>query len=406
MAVLDASSDHAGQIASRWHGEAFADERALRRFAENARTIFPTLDRHHDVEWIAVAHDWPSNELLVLVDREDNRIVGMAPFAIAQEPLIYALGPFELLRLNIRQFKLYQDVTTMRAVPEEAIASCFEVLVQSMPRVVCASSIPIGSDLHRQLLEPTSAVRRHFYVLPWGGESPHCRIRWEGNFEKYLASIGKVSRKDLRRNARALFTDTTLDAKVRRFQSPEDVDVFLQDGISVSDKTYQKRDLGLGISLGGPLERVMRYAAAHNGFLGYILYINGTPAAFEYALLCGKTCTMMQAGYDPTWAGRQIGSVLFFEVLRDFERIGLRADWLDLLPGINLFKLRVANDKRQIRRFYLFSRTPAGTILFLTLMATDWLSRAVGALVAGHRDDDLQKYLARAKTGWRKKKHA
>ena len=112
---------------------------------------------------------------------------------------------------------------------------------------------------------------------------------------------------------------------------------------------------------------------------------------------------MMQAGYDPAWADRQIGSVLFFEVLRDFEHIGLRAKWLDLLPGTNLFKLRVANDKRQIRRFYLFSRTPVGTSLFLTLMATDWFSRTVGSLVARPRKDALQKYMARAKTGWRKK---
>lgn len=400
--MADASSDHA-PIAAQWRGEAFADEQALRRFAESARATLPALDRHHDVEWISVAHDWPSNELLVLVDREESRIVGLASFAIAQEPLIYALGPFELLRLNVKQFKLYQEVTTLRAVPEEAIASCFDVLAQSKPQVVCASSIPIGSDLHKQFLEPTSAVRRHFYVLPWGGEKPHCRIRWEGSFEKYLASIGKVSRKDLRRNARALLTDTTLDVKVRRFQSPEEVDVFFRDGINVSDKTYQKRDLGLGLSLGGQLERVIRHAAAHDGFLGYILYINGAPAAFEYALMCGTTCTMMQAGYDPAWADRQIGSVLFFEVLRDFEHIGLRAEWLDLLPGTNLFKLRVANDKRQIRRFYLFSRTPVGTSLFLTLMATDWFSRTVGSLVARPRKDALQKYMARAKTGWRKK---
>lgn len=388
-----------------WQSEAFADVGALRRFAENARATFPDLDRYYDIEWIAVAHGWPSNELLILADRDGDKIVGVAPFTIAQENLVYSFGPFELLKLGVRQFKLYEDMTTIRSDRAEAIDSCFEALFRSMPKggVVCASAVPIGSDLHRRLLEPTGAVRRCFHVLPWGGESPHCRIRWEGSFEKYLASLGKISRKDLRRSARALLTDQTLSCEVRRFQSPEDVEVFLRDGISVSDKTYQKRDLGLGISLGSTLERVIRHAAGRRAFFGYILYINGAPAAFEFGLLCGKTCTMMEAGYDPAWAERQIGSVLFLEALKDFERIALPVDWLDLLPGINLFKLRTTNDKRQTRRFYLFSRTLVGTAQFLTLMATDWLSRTVGSLIKGREDGELAKYLARAETASRKK---
>jgi len=108
---------------------------------------------------------------------------------------------------------------------------------------------------------------------------------------------------------------------------------------------------------------------------------------------------MKQTGYDPAWAERQIGSVLFFQVLRDIERIKLPVECLDFMPDVNLFKLRTTNDRRQIRHYYLFKRTFVGTLQFVTLMATDFLSRSLGAVAKRLRPkapDELEKYISRS----------
>lgn len=383
-----------------WQLQAFADAPALRAFARRLRTAFPDLDVNHDVEWIAEAHGWPKNELLVLADRAGEEISGVATLPISKAPLVYAFGRFALLKLSVRQFKLYQGLTCSHSDRARAVGACFDALFEAMPEgsVVFAGAVPIGCELQRQLVDPASPLRRRFHVLPWGAESQHCRIHWEGSFEKYLATIGKASRKDLRRSARALLDDPTVKCRLRRFRS-DDVEAFLRDGVSVSDKTYQKRDFGLGISLGGAVERVIRFAASRGSFFGYIFYINDAPVAFKYGFIWGKTCIMKQTGYDPAWAHRNVGSVLFSEVLRDFDLTKLPAEYLDFMPDVNLFKLRTANDRRQIRHYYLFKRTLAGTVQYLSLMVTDFLSRFAGALVKrlrGAEPGELEKYVSRS----------
>jgi hypothetical protein len=68
---------------------------------------------------------------------------------------------------------------------------------------------------------------------------------------------------------------------------------------------------------------------------------------------------------------------------------------LDFTPMVNLFKLRTANDRREIRHFYLFKRNLVGALQYYTLKATDALSRAVGAMVKKKPEGELERYLAR-----------
>jgi hypothetical protein len=386
---------------SGWRREPLADETALKRLAGEVRAALPDLDMNHDIEWIAAAHGFPQNELIVLTDRDGDKIVGVATFLVSRAPLVFGLGGFTLLKRQVRQLKLYQGITTARADAGRAIGACFASLSDVMGTgVVFIGAVEIGSALHGQLVDARSELRRRFRTLAWGNESQHCLVRWAGGIEAYLASIGKKSGKELQRNTKLLMSDKSLACELRHFRAPEEVDAFLADGIAISDKTYQKKDLGLGISRGGAVERLMRFAAARGAFLGYILYIDGAPAAFRYGFVCGRTATMKQTGYDPKWAERQIGSVLFFQVLNDFAAAKLPVDRLDFMPDVNLFKLRTTNDWRQIRHYYLFKRDAGGTAQYLALAATDFLSRTLGALarrVRPRAPSEVEKYVARAR---------
>lgn len=362
-------------------------------FARELRAAFPKLDMNYDVEWLCVQHGWPENEILFMALRQGGEITGYAPFLIANTTLTYALGPFVLWRQRVRQLKLYQGIV---ARSDQAADQCFEVLRRTMGRgIVFAGAVQKGSLVRAQSEAAASGLVRGFHVLAWGNETWHCLVRWEGSVEKYLASLGKKSGKELQRNAKLLLSDAALQCELKAFRTPPEAEAFLSDGIAISDKTYQKRDLGLGIARGGAVERLIRFAAARGAFHGYILYINGAPAAFRYGFQCGDTCTMKQTGYDPAWADRQVGSVIFFETIRDFERIKLPVAWLDFMPDVTLFKLRTTNDRRSIRHFYFFPRTLRGTLQFLTLGALDRLSRAAAPFLKKPREGELEKYLAR-----------
>jgi Acetyltransferase (GNAT) domain len=381
-----------------WQREVLADLPALHVFAEQARAAFPDLDTIRDAEWIGVAHDWPSNPMLVLSSRAGGELLGVAALAISKAPLVYSFGPIVFLKPVVTHYKLEHDLVCRHGDRVQSIGDCFDALFDAMPdgSVVFAGAVSIESQLYEQFLDPNSTLRRKFHVLAWGGESMHCRIRWEGSVEKYMATIGKKSSKELRRNAKALFGDPSLKCDFRRFQTPDEAEVFLRDGASLSDKTWQKREFQQGIALDSTVGRVIRFAAAHGDFIGYIIYINGAPAAFRYGFKCGTTLTLKQIGHDPAWSARQIGTVMFFEVLCDLERIKLPVVCLDFTPMLNLFKLRTANDRRRIRHFYMFKRTLLGTLQYTTVKATDSLSRAIGSLIKKPKEGELEKYLARA----------
>lgn len=371
-----------------WCIEKPADAAALRRLSSEIRESFPGLDANRDPEWWATEKGWPEREFVFLVDRADEKVRGHALLSVTRTTLDYAFGPIVLRRVPVRQVNLFQNVAVGSSAERKMVSSCLDAIAEIVPRngVFHLGAVPVESELYRQLVDPSGAAGRRFYVLPWGDETLLCRIRWDGDFDAYLGSLSKVSRKELRRNMRALFEDPSIRAEVRSFRSPKDVDVFLRDAVPVSDKTYQKRLLELGLSYGDSVERSIRLAADRGGFLGCILYIDDVPVAFEYGFVWGGVCVMKQAGYDPAWAHRQVGSVLFASFIRKLGELGIRVSSFDLMPGLNLFKLRTANERAVIQHFHLFPRTTLGAVRYYSL-AVLHRTAAVARRLLGRKSD-------------------
>jgi hypothetical protein len=367
-----------------WRAVPLASRRDLDSLAARTRATLSIGDTHHDVEWICVEHGWPDEPVLVLSDQTDDEVMGLAVFRVQMAPLEYALGPVVFLRWKTRQFCLHQEPTSRRSDRGAAIGTCFEALATAVPRggVVYLGAVPVGSETHRQLEDRSSAVWRRFFVFPWGKAMPHCGISWNRSVETYLSSISRKTARDLKRRTEALFSDPKLTCEVKRFTSPSDVEIFLRDAVGISDKTYQKKDLGLGLSRGGAAERAIRFAAARGGFLGHVLYIDGQPAAFEYCFIHdGGTCTMKQKGYDPAWADYHLGSVLHLQVLYSFERHNVPVSYMDYSAHFNIFKLRTCNEHPPAQSYYLFPRTSTGAMQYALLKAADSLSRSIASLV-------------------------
>jgi CelD/BcsL family acetyltransferase involved in cellulose biosynthesis len=199
----------------------------------------------------------------------------------------------------------------------------------------------------------------------------HCKIDWTGSVEAYLASLGPDSRRNFKRYDKKLFASVELRAEVKRFQDPNEIDRFLDDGIKVSDKTYQKNLLGLGLTRGGPTERRIRFAAERRSFIGHILYLNDEPVAFHLGYLFEESFFAVQMGYDPAHSSHQPGAVLFLHVLHDLERLRLPVRVIDCLAGVTDFKLRTTNRKEPIQNYYLFQRTMRGFAMYASLRIAD-----------------------------------
>ena len=367
----------------QWRVQRFSDDRERKAFAARARERLPILEINHDVEWLEAGRKSDGDDAIVtLVDRAGDELVGLLPVRVSAAEIKYTVGSVTLLKKRVREFQLFQSPITIRADRRDAMVRAMEQLADSMPAgaVAFAGAVACEGEFHTLLTARGGPLRKRFHVLKWGEENWHCKIEWQGTLEAYLASLGPDSRRNLKRYSKKLFANDEMKPKIERFRSADDVARFLEDGMKVSDKTYQKKLFGLGLSRGGATEKRFRFAAERQGFLGHILYLRGEPAAFHYGFIFGGTFFVVQMGYDPALSQHQAGSVLFFHVLEDVERLNIPVKTIDCLPGVTDFKLRTTNRKERIQNFYLFKKTLGGSALFGAIKLLDVTVRSLKTL--------------------------
>lgn len=400
--MRDSTEAELPKSASGWQIEKLASRVAQEKFVSQACAKLSLANISSDIEVAGVEHEVPNPELLIMADRENDNIVGLAVLSIAESPLVYSIGPFVFLRWWVHKYQLYQGPICQRSNKEAAITELFEILAReiSADGTIFLSTVEIDSPLHEQLTQNCSRIWRQFFVLPWGEETTHCAIRWEGSCESYLKSLSAKHRYDLRHRRKSLFSDTDLKCSVRRFFSVPEIEIFLRDAVHISDKSYQKK-LGLGISAGGHTECAIRFAAERESFLGHILYINDQPVSFDYGFVFGQTLIMAETAYDPTWAARHVGAVLFIETLLDLEKFKVPVRYLDLSVHPTTFKLRTTNKHRQVRNYYLFKRNWIGIIQYVTLRLTNETAIFVKFLVlqAAQLQEIFRAWKAKKKRG-------
>jgi Acetyltransferase (GNAT) domain len=371
-------------------------------FAAQVRESLTLAHYSQDIEWLALHATKPNERALALVDVQNGKFESILCAHEYDSAIKFGMGGLTVFRWRIRQFDIFEGVVTRRPDVVQVISDGLSTLARLLPRngAIFLEAIPLDSQLVSVFQGGRHRGHKTFFVLPWGKTNWSCSIRWSGDVDDYLDSIGKESRRNLKRYSKKLLSDVSLRCEVKRFRTPEEAELFLKDGIRVSDKTYQKKQLDLGLSTCGRAAVQIRFAATRDAFVGHILYIDEVPVAFQYGFSYGRVFHVDQIGYDPAWAAHQVGSVLFFEVLRDFEKLRLDGiDTLDFGQGLTVFKERTTNERRQVCNYYLFPRTIRGFLLYHSakwmIIITDFISRILKYV----KLQDSVRALVRRRTG-------
>lgn len=382
-----------------WQVATAADQAAISSLASRARASLTLRHYDQDIEWQSLGAD-ARDEMIALVDAGPDGLQGFVSVHAHDASIEHRLAGIAIFRKRMRRFDIYEAVVTRRLDKREAIASGLVALGERMPRggAIFLEAVPAGSELHAILASPQDRLRQSFYVLPWG-DTTVGSIKWSGSVEEYLKTLGKGSRRDLKRTTSALMSDTAVRCAVKRFVAPTDVDRFFQDGILISDKTYQKKLLGRGLALGGKVEAQIRFAAAKGAFIGHILYVNDAPVAFQYGISYRRTHFVEQVGYDPAWANRHVGSVLFFEVLSDFEKNKDDIGALDFGQGMTLFKERTTNAQQPVAHYVLLKRTASGFVVYQAARTAKGFAQLLHRVLDRLRIRESIKAVARRWTG-------
>lgn len=329
---------------------------AVDAIATDARRNLPLIEFLHDPEWAQASAQEPGG--LTMLARGAPALTGLLCGRLAERTFKYDAAGRVLLTRKIRQMTVHQG-PALRAGADSALAGrALVALGRAAPdAIIYVSAVPVDSPTYRALTEPTSGVRRAFNVLPWGDENPHFKIQWDGSVANYLASLSAKRRRNMRR------AYERGGHELKRFRSSAEIDAFLRDAGAVSSKSWQSTQLGVGLTDDVGREGLIRFAAARDAFLGYVLYIDGAPVAYRYGYLYGSTLFAISTAFDPAWSEHMPGSAIFLAMLHDLEKLNLPVTSIDLLPHGNAFKRERANVVVNTRSFYLFGRSlPARTM--------------------------------------------
>ncbi len=362
-----------------WQSLAISGSASDLKFAERARRDLQLCEFQHDVAWQSTDIDATRERLVVLSDCSDTGVAGLLCARVADNDITYTVAGRTILRRKIAQYTIHQGPVTTRNPARGAIEAGMEKLATEMPTgsAVYVSAVPRGSHLDDLLADRRSGLRKAFHVIPWGRSSTHFKIRWSGSAEAYLASLSsKTKRKNVRRASQRLKSDQPL--RVECFRSAGEINRFLADGAAISAKTYQARDLGLGLEDQPGREALIRFAAHRNAFLGHILYVGDIPIAFRYGFIFGKTLFAVGTGYDPAHVALAPGSILFLEALNDLERSALPIDLIDFMPHENSFKRDRANLEIQVHNYFLFPRTWSGFSIYAPIALLEIVADVAG----------------------------
>lgn len=157
-------------------------------------------------------------------------------------------------------------------------------------------------------------------------------------FDAWWAGLSGNQRSGLKRKAKRLGAR----AEIRRYRTPEEFDAFYALARRVSATTYQERLLDAGLPETAEFRTRMLAAAAGGNAYGWLLLIDGEPAAYLYCPAAGDSVIYEYLGHDPRFADLSPGAVLQLEALRDLFAEGRRTHF-DFTEGEGQHKRGMAS---------------------------------------------------------------
>jgi len=302
--------------------EIITTERKLRELADSWETLekVAQVSPFSTYAWVATwwRHFGEGRPLRVLAAYDKDRLVGIAPFYIAGNPLVKRLEFIGSGRLAD-----YGDLIIHPEADRVGIIGDFVDAAIEMAgwHIMALNEIP-GWSPNLQVLVETTGKRAELLTSICESNTCPC-IELEKDWDSYLAGLGRKITSDLGRRRRRL-------NELGRFKT-----VFIEecDDLSINDI----------IRLHGFHEQSIFQKTDHHNFfidvtkvfadkkmlcLGVLKSVGGT-IAFHYNISCGNKLYNWLTGFDPTYRKVSPGKILLAEsVHRAFDLGSTRFDFM------------------------------------------------------------------------------
>lgn len=167
---------------------------------------------------------------------------------------------------------------------------------------------PLFAALKRNI----TRLRQPFYAR----KLIHFNCLLSSSFDELLSRCSKNRRSVIRKKERKLHAAYPNQVAFKRFSSPDQVSIAVQDMAYISAKTYQSA-YGAGVNDDDRTIHLLTDCAQKGWLLAYVLYIQKSPCAFYLAYKYKHICFGDRMGYDPKWAQYSVGTIVLIGMLKD-----------------------------------------------------------------------------------------
>ncbi len=173
------------------------------------------------------------------------------------------------------------------------------------------------------------------------------RIDLPGDWEAYLASLGKKDRHELRRKMRRLF-ESGGDVTLRVLEAQADVIGEMDEFLRLHTVSRHDKAVFMTPEMAGFFRRMASACSAEGLIRLFMLDYNGKPVASVLCFDAGSHLYMYNSGYDPEFSSLSVGLASKALVLRwaiDNGKAGV-----DFLRGDEPYKYDLGGRDQEIRR--------------------------------------------------------
>jgi CelD/BcsL family acetyltransferase involved in cellulose biosynthesis len=215
------------------------------------------------------------------------------------------------------------------------------------------------------------------------------------SYDAFLQSRSANTRQSVRRYGRKLEKEHPGKVSLAIYRNESELEQFFAAAAEIGRKTYQH---GLGVTLAGDgvARRLTELQARRGWFRGYVLSIDGSPAAFWHGHHYRGVFATGVPGYDPAYAHLRLGTHVLMKLIEDLTEEGT-AKVLDFGSGDAEYKRRFSDDSWDEEDVLVWASTAKG-------IRTNLTRTGVLALIGGAKRVASSKRLGDAlKSRWRKR---
>lgn len=299
--------------------------------------------------------------LFVVVARENNQIVGIAPFMISK--VLFRGLPLRLLSFIDNGNSAHNNFIINSTKRYEILKEIMDYLLEMKPKwdILELKRIPPESKNFNILRE----VLRSNAVLWTEKEGTHAPyLKFSSDWQCFFNNLSRKNRKTIRNIENKIKRKG--DYHVRQIIDFEEYEKIKSHLYSIAMDSWQER---IGNSLNTPVDkhffnRLSKVASIYNWLLIWILYLNGEPIAFEYHLKYRERIHGLRSSFKKTYRKISPGAFLDYQIIKSlFENGGVKE--YDMGGNADFYKRKWTNNFRRHITFHVFTKGLYSKLIYM-----------------------------------------